>query len=244
MRRKIQIVLANGLLVAALVCSGSYIYVSQTLHLRVTTAHENATYLNSQIAYLAANTIPYRTITREKDAPNLAKARQSIAYHLATNLDLNTMLESVVSNWPMIYDAAVVDADGKAILHTNPNLIGKVVHDRPDFQIVQDAKFRRQLHMIYNPPTIYDVCIPLQLSGEPFGSVRLGISTIFLKHEITPKLHDAVIFSGISILLSLLLAVGLSYIALGPPPGANQPPYGGETGDEEPDFVTLNIANL
>jgi hypothetical protein len=244
MRRKIQIVLANGLLVAALVCSGSYIYVSQTLRQRVTTAHENATYLNSQIAYLAANTILYRTITLERDAPNPAKARQAIADQLATNLDLNTMLESVVSNWPMIYDAAVVDADGKAILHSNPNLLGKVVPDRPDFGIVQDAKFRRQLHLVYNPPTIYDVCIPLQLSGEPFGSIRLGISTIFLRSEITPRLEHAVIFSGISILHSLLLAVGLSYIALGPPPGANQPPPGGETGDEESDFVTLKIANL
>jgi len=241
MRRKIQIVLANGLLVAALVCSGSYIYVSQTLRQRVTTAHENATYLNSQIAYLAANTILYRTVTLERDAPNPAKARQAIADQLATNLDLNTMLESVVSYWPMIYDAAVVDADGKAILHSNPNLLGKVVPDRPDFGIVQDSKFRRQLHLVYNPPTIYDVCIPLQLSGEPFGSIRLGISTISLRSELTPRLEHAVIFSGISILLSMLLAVGLSYIALGPPPGANQPPYGGETGDEESDFVTLKI---
>jgi hypothetical protein len=154
------------------------------------------------------------------------------------------MLESVVSNWTMIYDAAVVDADGKAILHTNPNLIGKVVPDRPDFQIVQDAKFRRQLRMIYHPPTTYDVRMPLQLNGVPLGSIRLGISTIFLKHEITPKLLDAVMFYGITVLLSMLLAVGLSYITLGPSPGANQPPYGGETGDEESEFVTLNIANL
>jgi hypothetical protein len=31
---------------------------------------------------------------------------------------------------------------------------------------------------------------------------------------------------------------------LGPPPGANRPPADGETGDQEPDFVTLKIANL
>jgi hypothetical protein len=238
MRRKIQIVLANGLLVAALVCSGSYIYVSQTLRLRVTTAHENATHLNSQIAYLAANTILVG------DTRNPAKARQAIADHLATNLDLNTMLESVVTDWPMVQDAAIVDADGRAILHTRSDMVNQIVPDRPDFQIVQDAKFRRQLRMIYHPPTIYDVRIPLQLNGELFGSIRLGISTVFIRNDITPRLKHAVIFSGISILLSMLLAVGLSYIALGPPPGANQPPYGGETGDEEPDFVTLKIANL
>jgi uncharacterized protein YpmB len=63
MRRKIQIVVANTFLVAALVCSGSYVYVSQTLRQRVTTAHENATYINSQLAYLAGSTIPDLTST-------------------------------------------------------------------------------------------------------------------------------------------------------------------------------------
>ena len=129
--------------------------------------------------------------------------------YLSTDIDLNKMLESVVSDWPMIQDAAIVDADGKAILHTMPEMIGKTVPDRPDFQVVQDAKFRRQLRLIYNAPTTYEVRLPLQLNGEPFGSIRLGISTVFLKREITPRLQHAVIFSGISILLSLLLAAGL-----------------------------------
>lgn len=230
---------ANSFLVATLVCSGSYVYVSQTLRQRVTTANDNATYINSQIAYLAANTSPDMTSTLGSDP---VKVRRTIAAYLATNLDLKTMLESVVSSWPMVYDAAIVDADGKAILHTNPNLIGKDVPNRPDFRIVQVAKFRRQLRLVYNPPTVYDVRIPLQLNGQPFGSIRLGISTVFLKSEITPKLKQAVTFLGISIFLSLLLAAALSYIALGPP-GTSQPLAGGETGGDEHGLVTLKIAH-
>src|ERR1700686_1222080 len=215
MRRKTQIVLAITLMVAALVCSFSYIYVWQMLRQRVTFAHDTAGFLNSQLAYLAANAIPDLTSTRI-DTNNPVKVRRAIAEYLATNLDLNTMLESVLTDWPMIYDAAIVDSDGKAILHTNPDLVGKVVPARPDFKIVQDAKFRRQLRPVFYPPTIYDARLPLQLNGQPFGSIRLGISTVFLKNEITPKLQQAVIFSGISILLSLLLAAGLSHLALGP----------------------------
>ncbi len=30
-----------------------------------------------------------------------------------------------MGSWPIIYDAAIVDDDGKAILHTNPDLLGK-----------------------------------------------------------------------------------------------------------------------
>jgi hypothetical protein len=243
MRRKIQIVLANTFLVAALVCSGSYVYLSEILRQQVIYARDTANHLGEQLAHVADTELPNFTGTHV-DTSNPTKRRLAIADYVAINLDLNAILESIVSDWPMIQDAAIVDTEGKAILHNIPDMIGRTVPDRPHFQIVQDAKFRRQLHLVYNPPTIYDVRIPLQLNGEPFGSIRLGISTIFLRSEITPRLEHAVILSGISILLSMLLAVGLSYIALGPPPGANQPPYGGGTGDEEPDFVTLKIANL
>src|SRR5580700_7147320 len=254
MRRKTQIVLAITFLVAALVSGFSYIYVSQILRQRVTFAHDTAGFLNSQLAYLAANAIPDLTSTRV-DTANPAKVRSAIADYLATNLDLNTMLESVVTDWPMIYDAAIVDNDGKAILHTTTELVGKIVPERPDFQIVQDAKFRRQLRLVYHEPTLYDMRVPLRLNGELFGSIRLGISTVFLRSEITPRLKHAVIFSGISVLLSLVLAAVLSHIALGPLERISRSldsVAGGEAdalteedaGHDEYGLVTLKIAHL
>jgi len=58
--------------------------------------------------------------------------------------------------------------------------------------------------------------MPLELNGAPFGSIRVGISTVFLKNELTRRLRRAVVLSGIAILLSLVLAAGLSNLALGP----------------------------
>jgi PAS domain S-box-containing protein len=254
MRRKTQIVLAITFMVAAMVSAFSYIYVSQILRQRVTFAHDTAGFLNSQLAYLAANAIPDLTSTRV-DTNNPAKVRSAIADYLATNLDLNTMLESVVTDWPMIYDAAIVDTDGKAILHTTADIVGKTVPERPDFQTVQDAKFRRQLRLVYNEPTLYDMHVPLRLNGELFGSIRLGISTVFLRSEITPRLKHAVIFSGISILLSLVLAAALSHIALGPlerisrsldsvTAGEADTLTEQEAGRDEYGLVTLKIAHL
>ncbi len=215
MRRKTQIVLAITFMVAVLVSSFSYIYISYVLRQQIRAAHDNAANLTSQLAYLADNAAPDLSSTRV-NMNDPEAVRRAIAYYLSTDRDLNTMLESVVGNWPTVYDAAVVDANGKAILHTDSNLIGKQVIERPDFQQLQDARFRRQLRMVYNPPTVYGVRMPLELNGEPFGSIRLGISTVFLKHELTPRLQHAVIFSGIAILFSLVLAAGLSNLALGP----------------------------
>ena len=215
MRRKTQIVLAITLMTAALVTAFSYLYISELLRQRVTTARESAAQISSNLAYLAATAAPDLSSTRV-DTKDQQATRRALSYYLSTDRDLNTFLESVVGTWPMVYDAAIVDLDGKAILHTNPELLSKQVPDRPNFQIVQDAGFKRQLRLVYNPPSVYDVRVPLQLNGAPFGSIRVGVSTIFVKNELTPRLRHAVVLSGLAILLSLIVAAVLSHIALGP----------------------------
>jgi len=254
MRRKTKIVLAITFMVAALVLGFSYLYISELLRQRVTTAHESAAQLTSNLAYLAANAAPDLSSTKV-DTTNPEAMRRAVAYYLGTDRDLNNFLESVVGTWPIIYDAAIVDSDGKAILHTNPDLVGKAVPDRPDFQLVQNAHFRRQFRMVYNPPTVYDVRIPLQLDGARFGSIRVGVSTVFLKNELTPRLRQAAVFSIIAIVISLILAAILSHIALGPleqisrsldsvTAGNTDTVGDSEAGHDEYGLVSLKIAHL
>jgi signal transduction histidine kinase len=254
MRRRTQLVLAITFMVTALVSTFSYIYISQLLRQGVTTAHESAAQLTSNLADLAANAAPDLSSTRV-DTSSPEAIRRAVAYYLGTDRDLNNFLDSMVGSWPIIYDAAIVDPDGKAILHSNPDLIGKPVPDRPDFQLVNDATFRQQLRLIYNPPSVYDVRMPLQLGGASFGSIRVGVSTIFLKHELTPHLQHAVLFSGAAILLSLILAAGLSHIALGPlerisrsldsvTAGDTESVAEPVAGRDEYGLVTLKIAHL
>jgi signal transduction histidine kinase len=108
---------------------------------------------------------------------------------------------------------------------------------------------------VYHPPTVYDVRIPLQLDGARFGNIRVGVSTVFLKNELTPRLRQAVIFSSIAILLSLLLAAGLSHVALGPleqislsldkvTAGTAEAGTEPEAGHDEYGMVSLKIAHL
>jgi PAS domain S-box-containing protein len=215
MRLRTKIVLAITFMVAVLVSAFSYIYISELLRQRINSASDSAQHLTSNLAFLAVSEAPDLSSTRV-DTNNPEAVRKSIAYYLGTDRALNGFLESIVGSWPDVYDATIVDADGKAILHTNPDLIGKVIPERPSFQTVQSAKFRAQLRMVYNPASVYDVRIPLSLDGAPFGSIRVGVSTVFLKNELTPPLQHAVIFSAAAIFLSLMLAAALSHLALGP----------------------------
>jgi PAS domain S-box-containing protein len=253
MRRRTKLVLAITLMVVALVSAFSYIYISELLRQRVTTASESASQLTSNLAYLAANAAPDLSSTKVNTADPKA-VRRAIAYYLSTDRNLNDALQSVVSTWPMIYDAAIVDADGTAILHTNPDLVGKRIPNRPDFQLVKNADLRTQFRLLYNPPTVYDVRLPLALDGAPFGIVHVGVSTVFLKNELTPHLRRAATLSALAILLSMFLAAGLSRLALGPlellsrsldsVTGGDPDTVSEDAGQDEYGLVTLKIAHL
>jgi len=239
-------------MVAALVSGASYLYISQILRQRISTAHETAMYLASQVAFLANNAAPDLNSTRV-DTNNPDAVRRGIAYYMGTDRDLNTMLDSVVGSWPTVYDVAILDSDGKAILDTDPDLVGKKVADRPEFNEIENAGFRRKLRLVYSSPTIYEVRMPLLLNGVAFGSIRVGVSTIFLRSELTPKLRHAIGLSAVAILCSLILAALLSRVALGPLEHINRsldnmtdgrelkPPEGEH---DEYGLVSQKIANL
>ena len=160
MTRKFIIVLVITTLFTALVVCFSWIYLSQLLRQRLLWADETASQLTNQMEYAASKAVPDLTSTRV-DTNNPKAMRAAITRFLQTDANLNDMLESVVGNSRIIYDAAILDPNGVAILDTNPVLNGKPVPERPRLGVLRDASFRRQLRLLYAPSTVYDVSIGL-----------------------------------------------------------------------------------
>ena len=52
---------------------------------------------------------------------------------LQSDTGITALLESVTGDSPNILDVSIVDADGLALLHTNPALQGTIVPAREDF---------------------------------------------------------------------------------------------------------------
>ncbi|MGA7291906.1 MAG: ATP-binding protein [Terriglobales bacterium] len=253
MSRKFIIVLAITTLFTALVVGFSWIYLSQLLHQRLVWADETASQLTNQLEYLASKAVPDLTSTRV-DTDNPKAMRVAVANYLQNDVDLNDMLESLVGNSRIIYDAAIIDPNGIAILDTDAALNGKPLPERPPLSALRDASFRRQLRMIYGPSTVYDVSIAVDLDGQTFGSVRVGVSTVFLRNELTPKLQQAAFFSVVAIFCSLVLAAVVSNLALGPLKVISRNLDSASAGDLLPDedtstedevgLVSLKIAHL
>jgi PAS domain S-box-containing protein len=253
MTRKFIIVFAITTLFTALVAAFSWFYLSQFLRQRLAWADETASQLTSQLEYAANKAVPDLTSTRV-NTENPKALRSAVSSHLQTDANLNDMLESVVGTSFIVYDAAIVDLNGAAILDTRPALNGKPVPDRSPLSVLHDASFRRQMRMIYGPSKVYDASTPLEFDNQVFGSVRVGVSTVFLRNELTPKLQQALFFCVVSVFCSLVLAALVSNVALGPlkaiardldsASGGDPLPDENTRGDDEVGLVSLKIAHL
>jgi signal transduction histidine kinase len=254
LRRKTIIVLVITLMVTAMVTAFSYLYISQILRLRITNANDTASSLTRQLAYAVYNAVPDFGST-SIDTNNPAAVRRALTDYLQTDVALNNLLQSDPGDWRFIYDVTILDINGKALLHTNAGLVGKVIAPRPDFQKVVGARFRQQIRLVFSPAAVYDVTYPLELNGEPFGTIRIGVQTIFLKSEVEARLMKAVYISIALIFGSLFLAAGISNLALGPlkkislnldsvSAGDAGALSGDESNHDEYGLVSLKIANL
>ncbi len=253
-RRKTIIVLTITLMVTAMVSAFSYLYISQILRLRIAGAYETATSLTHQLAYAAGNAVPDFSSTSINTSDPAAVSR-AVSEYVQTDVDLNNLLQSDPGDWRFIYDVAIVDTNGRALLHTNASLVGKVVPPRPDFQRIVSSRFRQQIRLVFSPAAVYDVSYPLELNGAPFGTIRIGVQTVFLKSEVAARLMKALYISIAVVFISLLLAAGISNLALGPLKeisrnlddvslGNSTAISGDESNHDEYGLVTLKIANL
>lgn len=254
LRRKTIIVLVITLMVTVMVTAFSILYISQILRLRIANANETATSLTHQLAYAASNAVPDFSST-SIDTSNSAALRRALADYVQTDVALNNLLQSDPGDWRFIYDVSIVDVNGKALLHTNASMVGRVIPPRRDFQEVVRAPFQEQIRLVFSPAAVYDVIYPLELNGEPFGTIRIGVQTVFLKSEVQTRLMKSAYISVTLIFVSLFLAAGISNLALGPlkkisrnldsvSAGAGEALYGDESGHDEYGLVSLKIANL
>ena len=257
LRRKTIIVLAITLMVTVMVAAFSYLYISQILRASISSASETANSLTHQLAYAAENAVPDFGSTKI-DISDPVAVKRALTEYMQTDVNLNNLLQSYTGDWRCIYDVAIVDVNDKALLHTNSNLAGKVITPRPSFdQVVKSAGIRKQIRLVFSPANVYDVTYPLQLTQlnrTPFGTIRIGVQTVFLKSEVQPKMIKAAYYSVALIILSLLLAAGISNIALGPLKEINRnldsvsageaDVYSSESEHDEYGLVSLKIANL
>jgi signal transduction histidine kinase len=216
LRLKTKLVFAITAMVVAIVATLSTLYITELVHQRIQEAYEVSHNIGLQLYSVSKGAFSVDLTSTKMDPNDPAQVELAWQEVLQTDWEINALLDSVSGDTRLIYDAAIVDAKGKAVLHTSALLLGKVLEPRPDFDSFAHAGIRKQIQAIYGPAQIFDARIPLIRDNRPFGEVRIGVATTLLKDELRPLLKNALELSGAAILICLIVAAAVSNLALRP----------------------------
>src|SRR5437763_15813199 len=189
-RLKTKLVLAITLMVTALVAALSSIYVSQIVRQRINADYQTGALVANEVLLAAEDALDIDL----SNAPNPTIERQQVEEALQTDSGLNTVMNSMVGNTPIIYDAAVVSPDGKILFSSNPQNFGTPADARASFSEINSQSPWRQIRWVFdksNRYAVYEVRVAPDRQGMAFGTVRIGISPVFLKNELQPQIKRA-----------------------------------------------------
>jgi len=216
MRLKTKLVIAISLMVAAIVLTLSTIHVAQLVRQVVNDGVEKGDFAVNEIIHLSRDALEVDLSSTRIDPNNAEQVNEFIEESLQTDPGLNSLMESLIGFSPIISDAAVIGPDGRAIVHSEAEMIGKPVPDRPDLHDLAAASFSQQLRAVYGPIRTYVIKVPLDRNGKPFGAAEVGVSSVFLQSSLQEPLREALASSATAILVCLVLAAVLSNFALRP----------------------------
>ena len=215
LRLKTKLVIAITGIVLAIVATLSTLYLSKVVRLRMRQSLEDGQFIAHQIYSVSRDPLVTQLSQAKVDLSDPKSFEAAIEEVLRSDPGVTSLLSSVVGYSPTIQDAAVTDSEGHALVHTSPSLQGKIVNRREDFASIEGGSLWKQLKVIYGPAGVYDVHETLIINNIPLEA-RVGVSTLFLKTDLQPVLTQAFISAGVSIVVCLVLAAGLSNFALRP----------------------------
>src|SRR5215469_1376073 len=219
LRLKTKLVIAITGIVLAIVATLSTLYLSKVVRLRMHQSLEDGQFIAHQIYSVARDPLVNRLSEANVDLNDPNSVKAAVEEVLRTDPGVTSLLNSVAGYSFTIFDAAVTDTEGRALAHMNRSLLGTIVNRREDFASIEGGSIWKQLKVIYGPAGVYDVHEPFTLNtlnNKITIEVRVGVSTVLLKEQLRPFLTQAFISAGVSIVVCLVLAAGLSNFALRP----------------------------
>ncbi|MEO5742153.1 MAG: ATP-binding protein, partial [Vicinamibacterales bacterium] len=128
---------------------------------------------------------------------------------LRTDQGIRSILESTAAYGNNVTYAAVVDNDSRAIAHSFPAAEGQKIEPGENLAAVLEGGMLAQIRTIYADRAL-EVALPLELGDAPFGAIRVGLSPVLIRDDLTkalrPMLFTTVLLSAAAILVGLVLA--------------------------------------
>ncbi|MGB7217572.1 MAG: ATP-binding protein [Vicinamibacterales bacterium] len=129
---------------------------------------------------------------------------------------LKSILESSAYGANVTY-AAIVDVGGVVVAHSDAMRVGEILPPYGDLAALLDRGLIGQLRAIYSDEgQTLEVGQRLLLGSSAFGSIRLGVSTLLIRDDITKALRPALVAVAVALVGSSVVAMLLAQLLLRP----------------------------
>src|SRR3989442_4830748 len=110
----------------------------------------------------------------------------------------------------------IEDRAGQVIVHAERQREGAVAPARPSLAALLNENAVSRFLTLYRAGQTYEVVLPMNLNGAPFGSIRLGLSTTLLRREVNAALRQSLTLAAVALPLAWLAAWALARLMLKP----------------------------
>ena len=149
-----------------------------------------------------------RALSRPGDADPLERLR--------TDRELRSLVDASVGYSPHLVHVLIADASGSILVHSEREREGQPATERPTLKaLLQQSAFGR-FRVLYGSSRIYEFVLPMNLDGQPFASVRVGVSTGLLRPELSRAVGQSVALAGLALVGAWCAGLLLAAVALRP----------------------------
>jgi signal transduction histidine kinase len=216
MLQKTKLVLAITTLVFLISGILSLVYVSQLLHSAVEQSYGTNRMVADQIQFALRNALETGLKDRKVDPDNPTELREVATAAVRDNAALQAVIDSVNRYSLTVYDINIGDSLSNTLLSTNPDNEDKPLPTRSSLDQLLEANPVQLMLVVFGPPKVFDVVVPLERNGEPFATVHIGVRTTLLRAVYMPWLEEALTLMGFALVAALVTAFVLSDRALRP----------------------------
>jgi PAS domain S-box-containing protein len=179
---------------------------------------------------LLASTFYHQTsrVIRSRPGENLREI-------LATDPSLRAYAEAVIGYSPTTLYLAITDTKNVAILHSDPNREGRPLSPAEPVADFSERNGFSQFWALSRGNRVLEIELPFTVDEVPFGAVRVAISTLLLKEQLSGAIATNALLAAGVVLVSFLASFYLANRLLAPiemlrrelariDPGGGQPP--------------------
>jgi len=101
---------------------------------------------------------------------------------------------------------AILDTQAVVVASSDPSLVGRPLPPSEDLERLAASNVVRQLQLIYSTGRTLEVRQPLSLGDTPFGSIRVGVSTVLMRQALTEWLYPTIVAAAIALVIAIIVA--------------------------------------